>query len=68
MESQSVNIGRYLEQREIHHTPNKVDLIPSPYPKRFSPIPNLLDVGLKDKTENIPYISTSLNTLSRNLI
>ena len=68
MESQSVNIGRYLEQLEIHHTPNKVDLIPSPYPKRFSPIPNLLDVGLKDKTENIPYISTSLNTLSRNLI
>ena len=68
MESQSVKIDRYLEELEIHRTPNKVDLIPSPYPKCFSPIPNSLDVDLKDKTENIPYISTSLKTVSRNLI
>ena len=68
MESQSVKIDRYLEELEIHRTPNKVDLTPSPYPKRFSPIPNSLDLDLKDKTENIPYISTSLKTVSRNLI
>ena len=48
MESQSVKIDRYLEELEIHRTTNKVDLIPSPYPKRFSPIPNSLDVDLKD--------------------
>ena len=53
MDSQSVNIDRYLEELEIHHTPNKVDLTPSPYLKRFWPIPNSLDVDLKDKTENI---------------
>ena len=53
MESQSVKIDRYLEELEIHHTPNKVDLTPSPYLKRFWPIPNSLDVDLKDKTENI---------------
>ena len=35
MDSQSVNIDRYLEELEIHHTPNKVDLTPSPYLKRF---------------------------------
>ena len=68
MESQSVKIDRYLEEVEIHRTPKKVDLTPSPYPKRFSPIPNSLDLDLKDKTENIPYISTSLKTVSRNLI
>ena len=67
MESQSVKIDRYLEELEIHRTTNKVDLIPSPYPKRFSTIPNSLDVDLKDKTENIPYIPTSSKTVSRNL-
>ena len=68
MESQSVKIDRYLEELEIHRTPNKVDLTPSPYPNHFSPIPNSLDVDLKDKTENIAYISTSLKSVSRNLI
>ena len=68
MESQSVKIDRYLEELEIHRTPNKIDLTPSSYPKRFSPIPNSLDVDLKDKEENIPYISTSLETVSRDLI
>ena len=63
MESQSVKTDRYLEELEIHRTPNKVYLTPSPYTKRFSPIPDS-----KDKTENIPYISTSLKTVSRNLI
>ena len=68
MESQSVKTDRYLEELEIHRTPNKVDLTPSPYPKRFSLIPNSLDVDFKDKTENIRCISTSLKTVSRNLI
>ena len=68
MESQSVKIDRYLEELEIHRTKNKVDLTPSPYRKRFSSIPNSLDVDLKDKTENMPYIPTSLKTISRNLI
>ena len=60
MESQSVNIDGYLEELEIHHT--------TPYYKRFSLIPNSLDVDLKDKTENIPYIPTSSKTVSTNLI
>ena len=68
MESQSVKIYRYLEELQIHRTKNKADLTPSPYPKPFSPMPSLLDVDLKDTTENIPYISTSLKTVSRNLI
>ena len=68
MESQSVKIDRYLDELEIHCTPNKIDLTPSPYPKLFWPIPNSLDVDLKDKTENIAYISISLKTVSRNLI
>ena len=68
MESQSVKIDRYLEELEIHRTPKKVDLTPSPYPKRFSPIPNSLGVDLKDKIENIPYISTRLRAVSRNLM
>ena len=67
MESQSVKIDRYLEELEIHHTTNKVALTPSPYPKRFSPIPNSLDIDLKDNVENIPYIPTSSKTVSRNL-
>ena len=68
MESQSVKIDRYSEELEIHHTPNKKDLTPSPYPKRFSLIPNSFNVDLKDKAENIPHISTSLKTVPRNLI
>ena len=35
MESQSVKIDRYLDELEIHCTPNKIDLTPSPYPKLF---------------------------------
>ena len=34
----------------------------------FFTIPNSLDVDLKDKTENIPYILTSSKTVLRNLI
>ena len=68
MESQSVKKDRYLEELEIHRTTNKVDLTPSPYPKHFSPIPNSLDIDLKDKTENILYIPTSFKTVLRNLI
>ena len=67
MESQSVKIDRYLEELEIHRIPNKVDLTPSQYPKHFPLIPNSLDVGFKDKAENIPNISTSLKTVLRNL-
>ena len=67
LESQSVKIDRYLEKLEVHHTPNTVDLTPSPYPKRFSPILYSLDVDLKDNTENIPYIANSLKAVSRNL-
>ena len=66
MESQSVKTDTYLDELEIHR--NKVDLTPSPYPNHFSPIPNSLDVDLKDKKENIAYISTSLKSVSRNLI
>ena len=68
MESQSIKIDRYLEELEIHHAPNKVGLTRSLYPKRLAPIPNSLDVDLKDKAENIPHISASLKTVSRNLI
>ena len=68
MESQSVKIDIYLEELEIYRTTNKVDLTPSPYPKRFLPIPNSLDVDLKDKTKNIPYIPTSSKIVSGNLI
>ena len=68
MESQSINLDRYLEELKIHRTTNKVDLTPSPYPKRFSPIPNSLDFDLKDKTENIPYILTSSKTVSKTQI
>ena len=68
MESQSVKIDRYLEELKIHRTTNKVDLTPSPCPKPFSPIPNSLDVDLKDKTYNIPFIQTSSKTVSRNFI
>ena len=56
MESHSVKIDIYLGELEIHRTTKKVDIAPSPYPKHFSSIPNSLDVELKDKTENIPYI------------
>ena len=54
MESQSVKINRYLEELEIHRTTNKIDLTPSLYSKCFSPVPNSVDVDLKNKTENIP--------------
>ena len=68
IESQSEKIDRYLEKLKVHRITIKVYLTPSPYPQGFSPIPNSLDVDLKDKTENIPYIPTSLKTVSRNLI
>ena len=68
IESQSKKIDRYLKKLEVHRITIKVDLTPSSYPNGFSPIPNSLDVDLKDKTENIPYIPTSLKTVSRNLI
>ena len=68
IKSQSEKIDRYLEKLEVHHMTIKVDLIPSRYPKGFSSIPNSFDIDLKDKTENIPYIPTSLKTFSRNLI
>ena len=68
IESQSEKIDRYLEKLKVHRITIKVYLTSPPYPQGFSPISNSLDVDLKDKTENIPYIPTSLKTVSRNLI
>ena len=64
MESQSVKIDRYLEELERHRTTNKVDLTPLPYPKRFSPILNSLDVDLKD-TEHSVYPNQFKNSFEK---
>ena len=61
-------LDKDIQKMESQSVKNSPYLTPSPYPKHFSPIPNSLDNDLKDKTENILYIPTSLKTVLRNLI